>query len=595
MKEGYFMKIERENIITAARGDIPVDLVIRGAQLVNVFTAEIYKADIGVKENRFASIARYENDSPLFHIKGDQEIEAEGQYIMPGFIDSHVHIESTMVTPDHFAQQVLLNGTTTAVIDPHEMANVLGAEGVTYMVEASQGLPLQVLTTIPSCVPAVLGMETAGAEFHAEDIAALFELPGVVGIAEIMDYPGVINQNERMAKIVQTGLDHGVLNEGHAPRVSGRDLDAYLAAGVDTDHESRSSEEVLEKLRAGMTIYVRESSVSKFADVVAKAWQEIPHTLNIAMCTDDVEPNDMLRNGQMNRVVRRTIEEGIPAPLAIRYATLGGAQRFGLKDQGAIAPGYVASFLLVDSLDTMNVNDVYVEGKQIVSDGKLMEEITSPIPPLLKKTVHLPHLTEEDFVIKAPIDEGSITTTTMEFTDLGTTIQDKADFEVTNGMIQSLPEDYAFVSVVARHGQLTKPFVAVIKNTGLKTGAYATTLAHDSHNVVLIGTNAADMLTAVHELERSGGGLTLVKDGKVITTVALPVGGLLSTDPVEKLAPQIETFNQKALEMGVKVGRRAPSMALSSLALTVIPDIRISDLGLVDVVKQELIPLFPNH
>lgn len=183
----------------------------------------------------------------------------------------------------------------------------------------------------------------------------------------------------------------------------------------------------------------------------------------------------------------------------------------------------------------------------------------------------------------------------MEFTDLGTTIQDKADFEVTNGMIQSLPEDYAFVSVVARHGQLTKPFVAVIKNTGLKTGAYATTLAHDSHNVVLIGTNAADMLTAVHELERSGGGLTLVKDGKVITTVALPVGGLLSTDPVEKLAPQIETFNQKALEMGVKVGRRAPSMALSSLALTVIPDIRISDLGLVDVVKQELIPLFPNH
>lgn len=589
------MMIERKEIIAAARGDVPADLVVRGAKLVNVFTAEIYEADIGIKENRFSSIARYENGEPLFHIAGSQEVQANGKYMMPGFIDSHVHIESTMVTPDNFAREVLRHGTTTAVIDPHEMANVLGAEGVKYMVEASQNLPLQVLTTIPSCVPAVLGMETAGAEFHANDIAELFTLPGVVGIAEIMDYPGVIHQNERMAKIVQTGLDHGVLNEGHAPRVSGRDLDAYLAAGVDSDHESRAYEEVLEKLRAGMTIYIRESSVSKFADVVAKAWKEIPHTVNIAMCTDDVEPNDMLQNGQMNRVVRRTIEEGIPAPLAIRYATLGGALRYGLKDQGAIGAGYIATFQLVDSLGTMQANDVYVEGKQVISDGKLVEEITSPIPPLLKNTVILPTLQEEDFLIHAPVEDGEITITTMEFTDLGTTIQGTVNAEVNDGTIQNLPEGYQFVAVVGRHGQHTKPFVGAIKNTGLKAGAYATTLAHDSHNIVLIGTNAADMLTAVRELERCGGGLTLVVDGEIMSTVELPIGGLLSMDPVEKLAPQIEAFNEQAHQMEVKVGRRAPSMALSSLALTVIPDIRISDLGFIDVVKQEIISLFPNH
>jgi adenine deaminase len=569
-----------------------MDLVIRGAHLVNVFTAEIYKADIGIKEDRFAAVARYENEVPSFVMEGVKEIDAKGMYAMPGFIDSHVHIESTMVTPDMFAREVLRHGTTTAVIDPHEMANVMGAEGVKYMVEASQGLPVQILTTIPSCVPAVPGMETAGAAFQAEDIAALLELPGVIGIAELMDFPGVINQNERMAEIVQIGLDKQVFNEGHAPRVSGRDLQAYLASGVNSDHESRGYEEVLEKLRSGMTVYIRESSASQFADVVAKAWKEIPHAANIAMCTDDVEPSDMFRNGQMDRVVRRSIEEGIPAALAIRYASLGGAMRFGLRDQGAIAPGYIASFLLVDSLEKMDVKDVYVKGEHAVADGGLLAEINSPVPPLRRNTVKLPLLSEEDFVIKTPVDNGKVTVTTMEFTDLGTTIRGTVELDAKNGIIATLPAEYAFVTVVGRHGQNKKPFVGVIKNTGIKHGAYATTLAHDSHNVVMIGKNAADMLKAVRELEESGGGLCLVNDGEVLAHVALPIAGLMSPEPVEELAPKVEFFSRKVSEMGVSVGRRSPAMALSALALTVIPEIRISDLGLVDVAEQKLIPLF---
>ncbi|TCP29957.1 adenine deaminase [Scopulibacillus darangshiensis] len=586
------MHSHRSQIVAAARGDIPMDLVVRGAKLVNVFTAEIYTADIGIKDGRFAAIAQYKHGKPDFEIEGGQEVEAKGRYATPGYFDSHVHIESTMVTPDMFASAVLCRGTTTVVIDPHEIANVMGAEGVKYMVEASRGLPVRILTTVPSCVPAVPGLETAGAEFLEQDIAALLSLPDVVGVAELMDYPGVINQHPRMAGIVETGLEHKVLNEGHAPRVSGRQLQAYLAAGVTSDHEGRSSEEILEKLRDGMTVYIRESSVSKFADVAAKAVEEVPHVMNIAMCTDDVEPYDMLKNGQMNRVIRRTIEEGIPAPLAIRYATIGGAMRYGKRDLGAIAPGYIADLVLVDSLETMEVSEVYVAGKQWVAGGELTAEITSQVPPKSVNAVRLPELNEDDFTIQVPLEQGMAKLTTIEVTDSGVTIQDTVEAEVTNGRVTSLPADHVFVSVTGRHGQNKKPFVGVLKNSGLVKGAYGTTIAHDSHNLVVVGTNASDMLLAAKKLQVCGGGLCLTRDGKVLDNVALPIAGLMASEPIEILGPKVEAFSRTALEMGVAVGRRSPAMALSSLALTVTPEIRITDLGLVDVAKQELIPLY---
>lgn len=582
----------REQIVSAARGDTKMDTVIREVNLVNVFTAEIYKADIGVKENRFAAVAQYKDNKPSFQINGDKEIDAKGKYAIPGLIDCHVHIESTMVTPDMFARAVLRHGTTVAVIDPHEIGNVMGTEGVKYMIDASRDLPVEILTTIPSCVPAVPDLETAGAEFHPEDIEEMLHLPNVVGIAELMDYVGVINQHPRMAGIVQKGLEAGVRNEGHLPRVYGRDLAAYLAAGVDSDHESRTADEILEKLRAGMLIYIRESSISQFADIAAEAWREVPYVSNIAMCTDDVEPNDMLKNGQMNRVVRRCIEEGIPAPLAVRYASLNGAIRYGLRDRGAIAAGYRADFSLVNSIEKMDVTDVFVEGKQMVANGELTEKITSSVPPLLRNTVQIPVLTEEDLWIKAPFETGTVTLNTMEMQLNGTTAKGTVDVNVIDGMIQELPDNYAFVSVIGRHGQNKKPFVGVIKNSGLRHGAYATTIAHDSHNLVVAGTNAKDMLIAVKQLEKSGGGLCLVKDAEVQAQLDLPLAGLMSPEPVEEIAVKVEHFNETAKSMGVKVGRRSPAMAFSSLTLTVIPEIRISDVGLVDVYHQELIPLF---
>src|SRR5699024_860065 len=455
---------------------------------------------------------------------------------MPGFVDAHVHIESTMVTPDMFANEVIRHGTTTAVVDPHEIANVLGAEGVTYMAEASQNLPVQILTTIPSSVPAVPGLEHSGAAFYSEDIIQLFNLPHVVGIAELMDFGGVIKQTNRMSEIVQAGLDYNMLNEGHAPRVSGRNLQAYLAAGVNSDHESRSKEEVLEKLRAGMMIYIRESSASKFAHVVAEAWKEIPHAINIAMCTDDIEPYDMFHNGQMNRVVRRTIEEGVPPPLAIRFATLGGAMRYGLRDQGAIAPGYIADFLLVDSLETMHISDVYIKGKRTVKNGEIIEDIISPVSPIQKNTVDIPELSEEDFLIRVPSGNEKVTLNTINFNDIGTTEKGEVTVEVANGVVKSLPNEYAYVTVINRHGKHEKPFVGVVKNTGLKDGAYATTVAHDSHNLVVVGTGAADMLVAVERIKTGKGGLCLVKKEEVIASVYLPIAGLMTSKPINILA-----------------------------------------------------------
>lgn len=586
------MKIERRDIIAAARGDIPMDLVIRNVQLVNVFTAEIYQADIGIKEDRFAAIARYEDGKPEFKLEGIEEVDGHGKFAMPGFVDAHVHIESTMLSPAMFARAILRHGTTVAVIDPHEVANVMGADGVKQMVEASQGLPVQILTTIPSCVPAVQGLETSGAEFYAEDIAELLKLPDVVGVAELMDFPGVIHQDKRMAEIVQTGLNHYVLNEGHAPRVTGRDLHAYLAAGVTSDHESRSTDEIIEKLRAGMNIYIRESSVSKFADIAAEALQMLPYSSNVLMCTDDIAPHDILKNGQMNRVIRRCIEEGIPAPMAIRYATLNGAMRFGLRDKGAVAAGYVADLVLVGSLEKMEVQDVYVKGKHLVASGEVIEKIESTTPLKLYDTVRIPELVKEDFIIQAPFENGRATLRTMEITKTGVSVMGSVEVDVVDGKVTSLPENHIFISVTGRHGQGRKPFVGVMKNAGLIDGAYATTMAHDNHNLVVAGTNAEDMLLAARQLEVCGGGLCLVRNGEVVAKVELPLAGLMAPEPIEELAPKVEEFAEKAMEMGVKVGRRSPVMAFSSVALTVIPEIRITDLGLVDVNKQEFLPLF---
>lgn len=587
------MSTPREMIVSAARGDQPMDLVVRGVDLVNVFTAEIYTADLGIKGDRYAAVARYEDGTPAFDLQGFREIDGTGTVAMPGFVDSHVHIESMMVPPDQFARAVLRNGTTAATIDPHEIANVLGVDGVRYMVEASVGLPVRIWTTVPSCVPPVPGIETSGAEFGPAEVDQLLQLPGVVGIAEVMDYPGVINHHARMAGIVQVGLDRAVVNEGHAPRVSGRWLQAYLAAGVTSDHESRWWEEILEKLRAGMAIHIRDSSFGHYVGEAAKAWEQVPHAVNLTMCTDDIEPDDVLKRGHMNRVVRLAIEAGIPAPLAIRYATLNGAVRYRSHDLGAIGPGYLADLVLVDSLESMRVREVYVEGRHVVSDGELIVPVQSQVPPPMQNTIRIPNLTEADFAIKAPIDEGEVEITTIEFGERGMTVQGRLRVPVHKGIVGPLPDGYCYISVTGRHGQGRPPFVGVLRGLGIRSGAHGTTVAHDSHNMVIAGTSATDMLLVARTLAEQGGGFALANNGQVIGTVALPLAGLMTPEPVEQVAPRVEAYNERALALGVEPGTRSPILSLAGIALPVIPEVKITDLGLVHVTTQQLLPLFP--
>ncbi|MCC7369337.1 MAG: adenine deaminase [Chloroflexi bacterium] len=583
----------RELIVSAARGDQPLDLVVRNVDLVNVFTAEVYRADLGIKGDRYAAVARYEDGRPQFELQGFCEIDGTDKVAMPGFVDSHVHVESMMVPPDQFAKAVLRNGTTAATIDPHEIANVLGVDGVRYMVEASQGLPVRIWTTVPSCVPPVPGLETSGAEFGPEEVDLLLQLPGVVGIAEVMDYPGVINHHARMAGIVQVGLNRGVVNEGHAPRVSGRWLQAYLAAGVNSDHESRWWEEILEKLRAGMVIHIRDSSFGHYVGEAARAWEQVPHAINLTMCTDDIEPDDVLKRGHMNRVVRLAIEAGIPAPLAVRYATLNGALRYRSYDLGAIGAGYLADLVLVDSLETMQVREVYVEGRHVVSDGEVIVPIASTVAPPMQNTMRLPELTETSFQIRAPIHQGEIEMTTVEFGERGMTVAGRLRASVRDGVVGPLPPDYCYISVTGRHGQGRPPFVGVLKGLGLRSGAHGTTVAHDSHNLVIAGTSAADMLLVARTLAQQGGGFCLAKDGAVLATVPLPLAGLMTPEPVELVGPRVDFYNQQATALGINPGARSPILSLAGMALVVIPEVKISDLGLVHVTSQQLLPLFP--
>jgi adenine deaminase len=584
----------RVRLVAAARGDAPMDVVVRNVDLVNVFTAEVYRADIGISGDRFAAVARYAGGAPPYAMQGVREVDGTGRVALPGLVDSHVHIESMMVPPDMFARAVLRHGTTVAAIDPHEIANVMGAEGVRYMTEASQGLPLRVLLTVPSCVPAVPGVETAGAAFGPAEVDALLGLPGAVGIAEVMDYPGVIHQAARMAGIVQVGLDRGVVNEGHAPTVGGRWLQAYLAAGVDSDHESRSTEEMVEKLRAGMTVHIRDSSYGHYVPHAAAAWARVPHVANFTMCTDDIEPDDVLKRGHIDRVVRLAIEHGIPAPLAVRFGSLNGARRYRLPDLGAIAPGYQADLVLADSLASLRVQDVYVAGRQVVAGGDLIVPVESPVAPPLQNTMRLPELSEEDFTIAAPIAEGEVEVTTLDAGPTYYLTAGRVRLPVSAGRVRRLPPDCVFLAVVGRYGQGRKPFVGVLRGYGLREGAHAGTVAHDSHNLLVAGTNPADMLLAARTLGACGGGFCLARNGQVLETLPLPIAGLMTPQPVEEVAPRVAAYNARALEMGIAPGRTAPILSLAGMALPVIPDVRITDLGLVKVESQELIPLFPS-
>ncbi|REG10366.1 adenine deaminase [Pelolinea submarina] len=582
--------MSRSELIEVARGDRPLDLVIQNVNLINVFTCEIYPGDIGIYGERIALVVPA-GSTPL---EAKETIDGTGKWAAPGFVDTHLHIESSMVTPANYAAAVLPLGTTVSVIDPHEIGNVLGMEGVRYMVEASEGLPLRVYISIPTCVPAVPGKETAGAEFKAKEISEMFTWPRVIAAAEVMDYIGVVRGNQPISDIVTAALDAGVAIQGHSPLLVGRELNAYLAAGIESDHEIRDGNEAVEKIRLGMLPLLKLSSFGNPVKVVIPAVKDLPF-LDIALCTDDIEPDDIISKGHMDRVIREVIAYGIQPALAYRWASLTGARAYQLKDLGAIAPGYYANILLLNSLEDVRVNDVLINGKFVSKNGKLIIDI--PEPPVsinpANSVIFSQRPSRETLRIKAPIENGSVDVNIIHLLESGMTELHRNSVPVKDGYLNlaGSSDDMCYLGVVPRHGQPHAATTVLLSGLHLREATLATTIAHDSHNLLIAGHNPEDMLMAALELEKCGGGVIFVKNQKVLGKLELPIAGLMSPKSVAELAEETSVLNRIGRELGLTT--LSPILAIAGLALPVVPEVRVTDLvGLLDTVLQKEIDLF---
>lgn len=586
---------DRLKLVEAARGKRPCTMVIKDIKFVNVFTGEIYPAEVGIYKDYIAHVK---------HLTGEKENGEEGDwqaknvisggnnYLIPGLVDTHVHIESSMLTPENFARIALKNGTTTAVIDPHEIANVAGKEGVKYMLSASRGLPMDQYVLVPSCVPAVPGLEGAGAKFSGEDIGELLQKERVLGLAEVMDYPGVIDGSARMRKIIQAALDNNSVIQGHAPGLTGRSLSAYLCAGPKSDHETASTEEAKEKLRSGMTLDLRESSIAQNLERLIPALEGMNSPINLTFCSDDREAEELLHQGHLNYVVARAIEEGMESVEAIRSATLKAARSFGLNKHGAIAPGYLADMLLVPSLKDLKPEAVFYRGKKVVEEGELRAEFPRRSFDMEQKnTVKLPRLQKKHFRIGGKCLTGKVTANIIEYPGQDDAYTDFAlrELQLQDGFLSDEDcDDLNYVAVFNRHGEEDMT-VTLIENFGLKEGALASTVAHDSHNLVVVASRPEDGLKAARRLNSQGGGMVCVEDGEVCAFIELPIGGLMSSLKASKLAPAIKNFKERLSSMGFK--EENPLLKITSLTLPVIPRARITDRGLVDVKTQSLRPV----
>lgn len=572
-----------EKLIEAAVGKTPFDLAVVNVQLVNVYTAEIYKADIGIVENKIA----YVGEAGAYPLQARKEIDAGGFYAVPGLIDSHLHIESSMVIPTRFAEAVLPHGTTTVAIDPHEIANVIGKDGVRLMIDSSRNMPLKVFILVPTCVPALLNVETAGAEFFAEDVEEMLKWERVIGLAEIMDYPGVINLHRRITDIVKAGVKANVVLDGHHMMLNSRELCAYASTGIDANHENFSFEGVPEEMRVGMYAKLRKDLF--YQQDFVKRFSKIPDHQNFILVTDDILPDDLVSRGHLDDTVRAAIANGVDPVDAIQAATIRPAKHLRLYNLGAIAPGKNADIILIPDLSKFDVYRVIAEGKIVGEQGKLVETVPEyQVPPSAKKTVKFASkFKADDFKIKAPIKEGKIE---VRVFDAGTilTALVQEELEVEDWILN--PGEFQTIAVLERHGRIGSRGIGIIKNF-LREGAVASTVSHDSHNLTVVGRNPYDMSVAVNRLIEAQGGLVAVKDGKILSLVELPVGGIMSDEPASKIAEKVYHFRKVTKEMGI-AEYHTSIMPIMVLALPVAPVARMTDRGIFDVLQQKLLPLF---
>ncbi|MBF9231925.1 adenine deaminase [Microvirga sp. BT350] len=517
----------RDRAVGAARGDAPFDVLLKGGTLVDMVTGELRLADVGLVGPLIASV--HEPDALT---AADEIIDATGTYIAPGLIDTHMHIESSMVTPATYAKTVLPRGVTTIVWDPHELGNVSGLSGVRWAIEASRDLPLRVVTLAPSCVPSAPGLELAGADFGPEELEEILSWPEIGGLAEVMNMRGVIDRDPRMTGIVQAGLASSKLVCGHARGLGGADLNAFMTAGVSSDHELISADDLMAKLRAGLTIELRGSHDHLLPEFVA-ALNKLGHLpQTVTLCTDDVFPDDLDMSGGLDDVVRRLVRYGMRPEWALRAATLNAANRLGRVDLGLVAAGRRADIVLFDDLTTFKARHVFASGRTIATNG----EMTVPLPPLaaatLRDTMKLQPLTEVDFMIPAKGKRARLATIDRpRFTQWGETVADIHDGFVV------LPEGATLISVIHRHGKAdSRPRVGLLTGWGKWNGAFCTTVSHDSHNLTVFGGNPRDMSIAANAVVEAGGGMAVASNGKLDALLELPLCGLVSEAEMTEVA-----------------------------------------------------------
>ncbi|HDN2513249.1 TPA: adenine deaminase [Providencia rettgeri] len=574
----------RRHVVQSAKGDIPFDLLLTNANIIDMVTGEIRPADIGITGNLIASVhpTGTRTDAKETH-------NLSGYFISPGLIDTHVHLESSHLPPVRYAEIVLTQGTTTVFWDPHELANVLGLDGVRYAIDASRNLPLDVMVAAPSSVPSTPGLEMSGADFEGEEMSTMLSWSEVHGVAEVMDMFGVLHGSERMEEILEAGLRSGKLIEGHARGLKGADLQAYLAAGVTSDHELTSAEDALEKLRAGLTLEIRGSHPYLLPDIVTTL-KSLPHlSSQITVCTDDVPPDMLLEKGGIIALLNLLIEHGMPVTDALRFATLNGAIRLQRNDLGLIAAGRKANLVTFDSLQTLKAHSVYVAGQKIAEKGKLLTTIHSPsdvLPP--RETMRLSPITADDCQLRIDgVNNGTARLRHIQgarFTQWG-----EVDVEINEGVVQ-LPDNFSLIRVQHRHARHeSKPQIALLAGWGELRGAIATSYSHDSHNLVALGRDPQDMAIACNLLIESGGGMALVQNGKVLAHVAMPIAGMLSDLPAPELAAQFRQLRDLSSEIADWEPPYRVFKAIEGTCLACNAGPHLTDLGLTDGTTRQIV------
>ncbi len=563
--------------IRAARKEIPSDLVLKNAKIVNVFSGKIQEKDVAVYDGVIVGLGTD------YH--GEKEKDLRGKYLAPGLIDGHLHIESSMLTPSNLAAALLVHGTTTVVADPHEIANVMGLDGIHFMLVDSESIPFDFFFMAPSCVPAT-HLETSGANLSAADLSTLKDHPRILGLAEMMNFPGILMGDEQVLDKIELYKDK--ILDGHCPSLTSHDLQAYLTAGIRSDHETTVLSEALEKLENGMTIMIREGSTAKNLETLLPLITP-DNSRRFCFVSDDLHAEDIQREGHLNLVLKKAVKLGLDPVTAIQLVTINPSEYFGIKDRGAIGPGYKADIVVLDDLDSFKADSVYKDGVLVVDSGELIKfEKKTKVIDTLSNPLNMLPITMDNLRIPHPGGKARIIETVPG--QIITRLV-KEEVKAEGGqVISDIESDILKLCVVERHRASGRVGLGLVRGFGLKKGAIASSVAHDSHNVVAVGVSDKDIVMAMETVRLMGGGLAVASDNKITVKIPLNIAGLMTHQPIDQLVNQLQTVRNSIQKL--KCLEKEPFMTLSFLALPVIPEIKLTDKGLVDVNQFENVPLF---